>query len=78
MTNEHDFDENWRIQWMKNLFSCNYYLMMKKKIEKKIEKKNLKKKFENKKRLSMIYILYKLYLHFIQVIKDWNNLNKNC
>ena len=44
ITNEYDFDDNWRIQWMKKLFSCNYYLIMK--------KKNLKKKFENKKRFS--------------------------
>ncbi len=38
--NEHDFDDNWKIQWMKKLFSCNYYLMM----NKKIWEKNLKTK----------------------------------
>ncbi len=41
---------------MKKLFSYNYYLM----IKKKIWKKNLKTKKD--------YILYKLYLHFIQII----------
>ncbi len=41
---------------MKKLISYSYYLIIKKKFE--------------KKRLSIIYILYKLY-------KDWNSLNKN-